>query len=116
MHALFSSPRILREGEEHLPCSLAPEEKLLLESWHVGLALPFKASLELAWQCACQRSEDVSVLSLQITSICLHYFAKQGHLDRRLYFSLNGPWFIKQNQQRACNSFEYSSGVPNGGF
>lgn len=57
----------------------------------VSLALLFKASLELAWRCACQRSEDVNVLYLQITSICIHYFAKQGHLDGRLYFLSVAP-------------------------
>lgn len=57
----------------------------------VSLALLFKASPELAWQCACRRSEDVNVLYLQITSICGHYFAKQGHLDGRLYFLSMAP-------------------------
>ena len=57
----------------------------------VSLALLFKASLELAWQCACQRSQDVNVLYLQSTSICIHYFAKQGHLDGRLYFLSVAP-------------------------
>ena len=54
-------------------------------------ALPFKASPERAWQCAWQRSEDVNIWYLQITSICTHYFAKQGHLDGRLYFLSVAP-------------------------
>lgn len=34
----------------------------------------------------CQGSEGVNVLFLQVILICVDYFAKQGHLDGRLYF------------------------------
>lgn len=71
-----------------------PRIKALIERGlgvQVGPALPFKASLELAWQCARWRPEDVNVLYLQLTSICVHYFAKQGHLDGRLYFRSMAP-------------------------
>lgn len=85
----FSSPLILHEGGGAPAFQWGPGIEALVGRWpgvQVDPALPFKASPELAWQCAWQRSEDVNIWYFQITSICTHYFAKQGHLDGRLYF------------------------------